>query len=1126
MTELFSPIFVCRTIIASHKRRMLGLTVIACTFLLVNVPIVAEDAKAKIPDEQVRYFEAHVRPLLAEKCWSCHGEKEAKGGLRLDSKNAILNGGESGAAAVEHKAAESMIIEAVRYESLEMPPDEKLSKEQIEILVRWVELGMPWPGSEDSPAVRASKDRFTEEDRAWWAIQPLKKPSVPDVESSLDKDTTFKADKSAWQGNPIDAFIYQSMAASKLTPAGEADRISLIRRLYYDLIGIPPTITQVQSFVKDPSPDAYEAIVDELLGSPRYGERWARHWLDHYRPNAWRYRDYVIDSFNNDKPYDRFVQEQLAGDELFPNDLEAQIATGFMRHWIYEYNNRDVKTQWQTILNDITDTTSDVFLGLGLQCAKCHDHKFDPLLQRDYFRLQAFFAPVISTQTVVSSQREQEAFARQLAEWESETVELRQQIQEIEKKLIEDGTKDGISKFPPDIQAILRKEEADQAPYEKQLYEIAYRQIIYEHERIDTKVKGDNKEKLISLRKELAVKSNQKPKPLKVAMTVTDVGVTAPDVLIPKRAKKPVLPGFPTLIDSRDAVISPVDNLATTGRRSALARWLTQPDNPLSSRVMVNRVWQFHFGRGLAANASDFGKLGGKPTHPELLDWLATSFVDEGWSLKKLHRRIVTSATYRQSSKHSRFTDFQTIDPSNQFYWRGDTRRLDAEQIRDSILIAAGLLRHADLVSIPLENRQGNIEHRIEGGEGVLPDVPRRSIYTRVMRNARDPLLDVFDLPQFFSSESSRNTTTTPVQALLLFNSSEMLRYAGLMTESIWKEYSMSLDRITAAFQLTYSRSPTNAELSACHDFLARQESRLREHDDANMLARRPQRQLGKIPYRDGQAVYVSQDETTPPLIVRTANKISHKPWSVETYFQIRSVREDATVRTLVSKWSGKSKEPGWSFGITGKGSRRKPQTLVVVLWGKRQDGTLGEAAVFSDQLVELNKPYFGAAAIEPATETSPGHVTFYLKDLSNDDDPLQVARVEHNMMTDLENDVPITIGGCGAKSLAVFDGLIDDIRISKTLVPESRLLLTSEIVTNDTVGFWRFEAEPGIMHDSSGFASHLTDELADVDREKKDKLDSKSKGDSKAIEHPPEYTAFIDLCHAMLNSNEFLYVD
>ncbi len=1119
------------------SRRQLSIWFASSLWVLAQIfmPAEGEDARPKIPDEQVRFFEAHVRPLLAEKCWSCHGEKESKGGLRLDSKSAILTGGDSGAAAVERKAAESMLIEAVRYESLEMPPDEKLSNEQIEILVRWVELGMPWPGSEDAPAVREPKERFSEEDKAWWAIQPLKKPSVPDITTTLDKDAKFQSDKAAWQKNPIDAFIYQSMANAKLNPAQEANRVSLIRRLYYDLIGIPPTIDQVRKFVEDQSPDAYESVVEDLLASPRYGERWARHWLDlvryadsdgyridHYRPNAWRYRDYVIDAFNSDKPYDRFVQEQLAGDELFPNDPQAQIATGFMRHWIYEYNNRDAKTQWQTILNDITDTTSDVFLGLGLQCAKCHDHKFDPLLQRDYFRLQAFFATVISTQTVVADRLAQEAYARQLAEWEADTVELRSQIAEIEKGLIEAGTKDGISKFPPDIQAILLKEESERTPYERQIHEIAYRQIVYEHERIDSKVKGETKEKLIALRKELSEKSNKKPKPLAVAMTVADVGPVAPDVFIPKRAKKPVLPGFPTLIDSSDAEIPVIENLPTTGRRSALARWLTRPDNPLSTRVIVNRVWQYHFGRGLASNASDFGKLGGQPTHPELLDWLATTFVEEGWSFKNLHRRIVTSSTYRQSTKHPLFVEYQTIDPNNQFYWRGDTRRLEAEQIRDSIMIAAGILRHADEVSVPSEEGQSSTKHRIEGGEGVLPDVPRRSIYTRVMRNARDPLLDVFDLPQFFSSDSSRNTTTTPVQALLLFNSSEMLRFAGLMTESIWKEKTSTDDRIKAAFEIAYSRAATESELLKCNTFLDQQAARLRESEDANTLASIPQRKLGKIPYRDGQAVYVSQEKESPPLFVKANDSFSNSPWSVETYFQIRSVHDGGTVRSLVSKWSGVSKQPGWSFGVTGKGSRRKPQTLVMVLWGQRQDGTIGEAAVFSDQLVDLNKPYFGAAAVELATKTSPGTVTFYLKDLSNDDDPLQIARVEHNIVTGLENDLPITIGGCGPKGKAIFDGLIDDLRISRTVVPESRLLLTSEIVTKDTIGYWRFESEPGVMQDSSPSANQLLDELSIEPTE----FTRKTGKDSKMVKHPPEYTAFIDLCHAMMNSNEFLYVD
>jgi hypothetical protein len=779
-----------------------------------------EEKPATFSPEHEKFFENEIRPLLIEHCHRCHGEDNFKGGLRLDSLGAILEGGDSGAAAVAGKASESLLIEAVRYDSLEMPPDEKLSDRQIDLLTQWVEMGLPWPGSNDGPAKRNASDRFTQEDRAWWAIQPIKKTDPPKLDRFADLSLI-----DTWSHNPIDPFILDKMQSSGLRPAVEADRTNLIRRVYYDLIGLPPTIEQVHAFVQDDSPDAYKKVVDELLMSPRYGERWARYWLDlvryadsdgyridNYRPNAWRYRDYVIASLNSDKPYDRFIQEQSAGDKLFPDDPQARVAIGFLRHWIYEYNNRDVRGQWQTILNDITDTTADVFLGLGLQCAKCHDHKFDPLLQKDYYRLQAFFAPLISNTSIVSSPAEQAAYAEKLADWESRTVDLRNEITAIETKSYEKATKDAQEKFPPDIQAILRKPESERSPLEKQLHEIAYRQVIYEHDRIDSKVKGDLKEKYLAIKKELSQVDKFKPKPLATALTAIDVGPVAPEITIPKRGKKPVLPGYPTLLDPRVATIVPPISESTTGPRSTLARWLSDGNNPLTARVMVNRIWKNHFGRGLAANASDFGKLGGAPSHPELLDWLAAVFIEDGWSLKQLHRRIVTSATYRQSSLHESLPEFQQLDPSNAFYWRSDTRRLDAEQIRDSIFTASGEFRHPEVLSVsPAELANGE-SHRMEGGEGVLPDVPKRSIYTRTMRNSRDPLLDVFDLPLFFASESSRNTTTTPVQALILFNSSEMLRFAGLMAEDIWLGRSSEDQRIQRAFEIAYSRRATDNE--------------------------------------------------------------------------------------------------------------------------------------------------------------------------------------------------------------------------------------------------------------------------------------------------------------------------
>ncbi|MDZ4850191.1 MAG: PSD1 and planctomycete cytochrome C domain-containing protein [Pirellulaceae bacterium] len=1088
----------------------------------------AEEKSAALSTEQTQFFEAKVRPLLAEHCFRCHGPEEVKGGLRLDSKNSILEGGESGAAVVVGKPKESLLIEAVRYESLEMPPDGRISEDNVAILTKWIEMGLPFPGSVEGPSIREIRDRFSDEDRTWWALQPVSKPKLPEITALPGLPVE------QWKKNPIDSFIFKKMALEGFTPADEADRVSLLRRLALDLTGLPPSSDQVRKFVEDSSPDAYERMVDELLDSPRYGERWARHWLDlvryadsdgyridNYRPNSWRYRDYVIDAFNNDKPYDRFVQEQLAGDELFPEDAQAQIATGFMRHWIYEYNNRDVKTQWYTILNDVTDTTSDVFLGLGLQCAKCHDHKFDPLLQKDYFRLRAFFEPIISREFIVASQEEQQSYAEKLKAWETATTDLRDQIEAIEAKYRSQASKDAIIKFPTDIQAILTKPEVEQTPYERQIYEIAYRQVDYEYARLETKLKGDDKETVIALRKTLSAFDDQKPDPLPTALTVEDVGAEAPPTLIPKRAKQSIAPGAPTLFNASDMSIETVAGKATTQRRTALAKWLTDPNNPLTARVMVNRLWQYHFGRGLAANASDFGKLGGPPSHPELLDWLSATFVEDGWSLKRLHRLMVTSATYRQSTKHPRFDDFQARDPANQFYWRGDTRRLDAEQIRDSILLVSGQLKQAEVIESTLEKKADNglpdlerlRSQRIVGGEGVLTSIPRRSIFTRVMRNARDPLLDIFDLPQFFSSESSRNTTTTPVQSLMLINSPEMLRYASTFAERVWKEADQTTARIQQVYQRAYSRMPTAGEQIAAIQFLKEHEQQLAGQIHHESVVETAKRETGQIPYRDGQAILVSKDKESVagPMRIPDDRRLDLNRWSIETYFQIRSIDAAASVRTAVSKWSGKSGESGWTFGVTGKGSRRKPQTLVVVMWGKKRDGTFGEAAVFSDQYVELNKPYFAAASIEPATVEKPGIVTFHLKDLSNDDDPMSSLKVEHDIVGGLENDQPLTIGACSATNRAVFDGLIDDVRISSNVVPVSRLLLTAESVAESTVGYWRFEAEPGVMRDSSS-----------------NQLNIQNSSETKTKKKPQDFafTAFVDLCHAIFNSNEFLYVD
>ncbi len=1054
----------------------------------------AASANEPLAAEHLKFFEAKVRPLLLQRCISCHGEDQQKGELRLDSRAAILKGGSSGPAIEPGKPGESLLVEAIRYESYEMPPSEQLPAGDIATLVRWVEMGAPWPGGNGAVLRRGDSDKITAEDRAWWAFQPVQEPALPPIKDA------------SWARNEIDRFVLARLEAEGMQPAAEADRTTLIRRLYFDLVGLPPTPEEVAAFVADESPQAYERLVNRLLDSPRYGERWARHWLDlvryadsdgyradHYRPSAWRYRDYVIDSFNADKPYDRFVREQLAGDELFPGDTQALIATGYLRHWIYEYNNRDARGQWETVLTDLTDTTADVFLGMGMQCARCHDHKFDPILQKDYFRLQAFLAPILPRDDQVAlGAAELQAYERELAAWETKTAEIRNKIAAIEGPYRERAAESAIEKFPGDIQAMYRKPAAERLPLEQQLCDLVERQVYFEYDRLESRMKPDHKEQVLTLRKSLAAFDKQKPT-MPAVMSASDVGAEAPPTFIPGRSQNTIAPGFLTLLDPEPAKIEAPAIPNSTGRRSALALWLTQPENPLSTRVITNRIWQYHFGQGLAANASDLGRLGEKPTHPELLDWLTARFVRDGWSFKKLHQRIVTSATYRQSSAHPQFAAQQTRDPENSLYWRAQARRLDAEQIRDALLAATGQL---DLTT---------------GGPGVNPDTPRRSIYTRIMRNSRDPLLDVFDLPQFFSSESARNTTTTPVQSLLLFNSAQMLRHAGKLAARAKTPAGAGLsEAVDQVWKWAYGRGPTSAEREASLAFLKEQADRIRgakAGESEAVASAATNLQIGKVPYRDGQAVLLKPDGPSRRFVVPHDPHLNAADFTVEAFFQIRSIYESGSVRTIVSKWNGSGAQPGWAFGVTGRGSRRKPQTLVLQMHGMRQNGTFGEAAIFSDQHIEINKPYYAAASVSLATKDKPGVTRFYLKDISNDDEPLLTAEVAHEIVDGIANSEPLAMGGRSNPATGLFDGLLDDVRLSKGALELNQLLYSTENASDRTLGYWQFEVEPGVFRDTSAHGLDIVP------------------GASTATIMAPEQRAFVDFCHAVLNSNEFLYV-
>ena len=1070
------------------------LCVVSWFAVLLTAKVTFAAPEKSAPDSGA-LFEKTIRPILAENCFKCHShaENKFKGGLALDSPASILKGGETGPAIVPSQPEKSLLLQAVRQSGeLKMPPKGQLTSAQVAAIEQWIKAGAPMPATVSSvPNGHAKRTgKITDEDRAWWAFQPIRKTAP----AKLADD--------AWSRNEIDRFILARIRKENLKPSTEAARVALIRRLSFDLVGLPPSPAEVETFVKDRSADAYETLVDRLLASPRYGERWARHWLDlvryadsdgyridDFRPNAWRYRDYVIQSFNDDKPYDRFVQEQLAGDELFPGDPAALTATGYLRHWIYEYNLRDVRGQWTTILNDITDTTADVFLGLGLQCARCHDHKFDPILQKDYFRLQAFLAPILPREDLVAAtETEKRTHAAKRAEWEKKTASLRAEIESIETKYRNAATKDAIEKFPEDIQAMILKPVSERTALEHQLAELAYRQVYYEYDRLERKLKGEDKEKVIALRKQLATHDALRPAPLPTVLAVSDASRIAPPVFIPKKDGEPIAPGFPTILDDKPAVIPPLPaNLDSTGRRAALAKWLTRPDNPLTARVIVNRVWQQHFGHGLAANASDFGKLGEAPTHPELLDWLAGGFIENGWSFKKLHRLIVTSATYRQTATATR----DAKDPENKFYARGTTRRLDAEQIRDAVFTITSEL---------------NLK---TGGPAVNASDPHRAIYTKMLRNTRDPLLDVFDAPLWFQSAASRDTTTTPVQSLMLINSQFMLQRAKAFANRVSKDCGPNASEeklVSHAYELAFGRAPTAAQRDFAVKFLAAQPARI-----SPALASSAQAAFlhDKLPYRDGQAAVIAPDGPQRRFAVPHAAALpGAEDFTIEAFVLLRSVHDTAAIRTVAGKWSGDNREPGWAFGITGKQSRRKPQTLVLQFAGKKANDVFGEEAVFSDQHIQLNKPYYLAAAVKLARAGQPGEVAFYVKDLSNDDEPLLVAKVAHQLAGGFANTQPFTIGTRGSKG-SYFDGLMDDVRLSRGALDVAQLLFTNEGVNKATVGYWQFEAKPDVLGDSSGHG-----------------LDIQAGAPAAETSVDTRRAALADLCHALLNTNEFLYVE
>jgi hypothetical protein len=770
-------------------------------------------AEKKPSAEAVAFFESKVRPVLAENCVNCHGAKKQRGGLRLDSRAAALAGGDRGPALAPGRPDQSLLLKAVRHEDdLKMPPKSKLPREQVAALTRWVQMGAPWPGAETAAPAAPVRSGFqiSDKDRAHWAFQPVRRSALPTVKDS------------AWARNPVDAFILARLEAKGLRPNPPAGRRELIRRACYDLTGLPPTPPEVEAFVADPRPDAYERLVDRLLESPHYGEKWGRHWLDLVRfaetnsyerdnpkPHAWRYRDYVIRAFNADKPYDRFVREQLAGDELPGHDGDALIATGYYRLGIWDDEPTDREQARFDGLDDVVATTGQVCLGLTFDCARCHDHKIDPVPQKDYYSLLAFFRNVnhyrnggpTDEAPLPTSHEAERLFAERTRDLERRRGGTQAAMAALEgefNRRIDQNSVGGADRQDP----------------------VVFRKLI---DAEGPRVLGAERfREYRALRRKLATLQREKV-PGELCLCVTEAGPRAPDTFVLLRGNphvpgERVEPAFPTIFGGQRPVIpTPPSGARSTGRRRVLADWITAPDNRLTARVVANRVWQYHFGRGIVRSPNNFGLQGDAPTHPELLDWLATELVRGGWRLKPLHRLLMTSSAYRLSSRGS--AAGLKADPANDLFWRFDMRRLTAEEIRDSVLALSGGLspRMYGPGVYPEMPREVLATQSMPGkGWGTSPPVEqnRRSVYVHVKRSLLTPILESFDVAETDRSAPVRFVTTQPTQALGMLNSDFMGQQADALAARLRREAGADVSRqVRLALTLATSRPAADAEV-------------------------------------------------------------------------------------------------------------------------------------------------------------------------------------------------------------------------------------------------------------------------------------------------------------------------
>lgn len=760
------------------------LLLVACCLTVSASTLEADDTPSSA------LFVDSVAPLLKKHCLSCHGAETQEGNLRLDSLSGMTAGGISGQPVIPGKPDESLLITAVRRtdELMQMPPDEKLSDEAVKLLVDWIQAGAIHPDGQI--AVKSDAPPFdVDEARKFWAFSPVHAPVVPETPNS------------ELIRSPIDAFVVARLHEHGLLPNPVADKATLIRRATFDLTGLPPSQQEIAEFFADESPEAFEKVIDRLLATQQYGERWGRHWLDVVRyadsngldeniahGNAWRFRNYVINSLNADKPYDQFIREQIAGDLLIDDQTDEATrndrltATGFLSMGPKVLAEGDETKLQMDILDEQIDTMGRAMLGLTLGCARCHDHKFDPISQADYYAVTGIFQ---STKTMESLKR--------IAKWNENSIATVADKEKLAAHLV------NIETQKTEINSVLTAAKVTAA---------ASAGTGTPEQITEEQLPEEIQKQLATLREDLKTLEATVPE-LPTAMGVAEGEVVNARILM---RGSHLSPGR-TIERGVPVVLAPKPFSAAAGHSGRLefSHWLTSSDNPLTARVMVNRVWRWHFGRGVVATADNFGKLGDRPGNQALLDWLATDFVQSGWSLKSLHRKIMLSRTWQLTSDENQKAE--QSDPDNILQWRWSTQRLSAESVRDSVLAVTGLLdRSAGQSMLHVKNREFLFDHTSK--DGTSYDSRRRSVYLPVIRNNLYDAMSLFDCTDGTVPNGDRASSTVASQALFLMNSELVIQAAENMATDLLKEYPEdSHGRVGSMFMRSLSRPATAEEV-------------------------------------------------------------------------------------------------------------------------------------------------------------------------------------------------------------------------------------------------------------------------------------------------------------------------